>query len=596
MAIDLNDLATAMGQLVLRFRIRRRTSADWTSGNEVLLSAEMGYETDTSKAKIGDGTTHWNDLAYVFEDVSLDSDNAGAGITIGTGSVGGHPGSGGSTGSDADWSDVSLLLHFDGANGDTSTADYGPVGLSVSNAGSAVLSTAQAKFGTSSLYCGSGSAPGMEVLDAPAINFGAGDWSVEGFFYPVSTGFSESRILWSKYHLDSFGTPVGIYLGVNASGNFEASVTDSGGTRHVQDFTPVGSYNYANGAWNHVGLYRNGNNVTLFVNGVQWEVGTSGGMPVYSWVIGAITLDATTDPLSIGYSNNGTFGSFVGYVDEYRITKGVGRANAVPVAAYPSFTTPIDHGRIVTIITNDGVRSIVAGANITVNVTDPHNPTVSSTGGGGSLSPDTQPSSPTPYDDEFEYGSGADTTGGRRTSANAWTLHCPLATVPPVVEQGYIGANYGTSGFGSSALMLQPIPTGDCSFVIKIKRRTLASGNGGWNLGFFNSATGKIYSMQIYTSPTMATQEGTFDLSTWEYTGNSNPFTASTITDVNGWMWLRLRLVGSTMHCDWNTTGHNTEWIEATSEAVSTWVSSITHVALFQAGSVAVCDYFRRTA
>lgn len=65
MAIDLNELATAIGQLELRFRMRRRLKADWTSGNEILLSAEWGLETDTGKLKIGDGVTAWTALTYI---------------------------------------------------------------------------------------------------------------------------------------------------------------------------------------------------------------------------------------------------------------------------------------------------------------------------------------------------------------------------------------------------------------------------------------------------------------------------------------------------------------------------------------------------
>jgi hypothetical protein len=43
---------------------RRGTAATWTSANPVLSAGEPGYETDTGKNKIGDGTTAWNSLAY----------------------------------------------------------------------------------------------------------------------------------------------------------------------------------------------------------------------------------------------------------------------------------------------------------------------------------------------------------------------------------------------------------------------------------------------------------------------------------------------------------------------------------------------------
>lgn len=65
MAIDLQELATAIGKLIIRFRMRRHTTADWISLNEVLLSAEWGIETDGLKRrKIGDGTTGWNALPF----------------------------------------------------------------------------------------------------------------------------------------------------------------------------------------------------------------------------------------------------------------------------------------------------------------------------------------------------------------------------------------------------------------------------------------------------------------------------------------------------------------------------------------------------
>jgi hypothetical protein len=44
--------------------IRRDTAANWTSANPVLGEGEQGYETDTKKMKIGDGTSNWTALPY----------------------------------------------------------------------------------------------------------------------------------------------------------------------------------------------------------------------------------------------------------------------------------------------------------------------------------------------------------------------------------------------------------------------------------------------------------------------------------------------------------------------------------------------------
>ena len=50
--------------MAFRIQIRRDTEAQWAINNPVLLLAEMGYETDTNKAKFGDGFNPWNDLPY----------------------------------------------------------------------------------------------------------------------------------------------------------------------------------------------------------------------------------------------------------------------------------------------------------------------------------------------------------------------------------------------------------------------------------------------------------------------------------------------------------------------------------------------------
>jgi hypothetical protein len=48
-----------------RFQLNRRTAAQWTAANTVLLAGELGIETDTHKAKGGDGSTAWTALPYI---------------------------------------------------------------------------------------------------------------------------------------------------------------------------------------------------------------------------------------------------------------------------------------------------------------------------------------------------------------------------------------------------------------------------------------------------------------------------------------------------------------------------------------------------
>ena len=52
-----------------RIQIRNDTAENWRSKNPVLLKGEFGLEMDASpiRFKIGDGTTAWNDLGYVYD-------------------------------------------------------------------------------------------------------------------------------------------------------------------------------------------------------------------------------------------------------------------------------------------------------------------------------------------------------------------------------------------------------------------------------------------------------------------------------------------------------------------------------------------------
>jgi hypothetical protein len=74
-----------------RIQIRRDTAANWTSANPILAQGEMGFETNTLKFKIGDGSTDWLTLPY------------GPGITGPTGPTGsnGSAGPTGPTGADS---------------------------------------------------------------------------------------------------------------------------------------------------------------------------------------------------------------------------------------------------------------------------------------------------------------------------------------------------------------------------------------------------------------------------------------------------------------------------------------------------------------
>jgi hypothetical protein len=53
--------------MATRMQQRRGTATMWTNANPILGVAEIGYETDTNKFKIGDGTNRWADLSYFVD-------------------------------------------------------------------------------------------------------------------------------------------------------------------------------------------------------------------------------------------------------------------------------------------------------------------------------------------------------------------------------------------------------------------------------------------------------------------------------------------------------------------------------------------------
>lgn len=59
-----------------RFQIRRDTAANWTSNDPTLASGEIGFETDTYKLKIGDGSTAWTALSYFADGATYDDEAA----------------------------------------------------------------------------------------------------------------------------------------------------------------------------------------------------------------------------------------------------------------------------------------------------------------------------------------------------------------------------------------------------------------------------------------------------------------------------------------------------------------------------------------
>ena len=50
--------------MIVTILLRRGSSAEWASANPVLFSGEPGYDETVHQFKIGDGATHWTELAW----------------------------------------------------------------------------------------------------------------------------------------------------------------------------------------------------------------------------------------------------------------------------------------------------------------------------------------------------------------------------------------------------------------------------------------------------------------------------------------------------------------------------------------------------
>lgn len=51
-----------------RIQVRRGTAFEWTAADPTLFQGEFGFEIDTNKVKLGDGTSVWSELPYVSLD------------------------------------------------------------------------------------------------------------------------------------------------------------------------------------------------------------------------------------------------------------------------------------------------------------------------------------------------------------------------------------------------------------------------------------------------------------------------------------------------------------------------------------------------
>ncbi|NBS61526.1 MAG: LamG domain-containing protein [Microbacteriaceae bacterium] len=167
-------------------------------------------------------------------------------------------------------------------------------------AGNAQVSTSIVKYGTGSMYF-DGSGDWLIIPYSQNINFGTGNFTIEGWFY-----------------LSSFANQYYVLGGTWTTGSSDEWLVQIENNGTMRFLTSAGTSFYTagitTGTWYHFAAVRNGSTVTLYVNG------SSVGSYTNSNSIGS-----TSKTLYIGVQNNGAAWPWNGYIDDLRITKGVAR-------------------------------------------------------------------------------------------------------------------------------------------------------------------------------------------------------------------------------------------------------------------------------
>ena len=222
---------------------------------------------------------------------------------------------------DTNFDKVELLLPFDGANDATSTTDESDNNHTVTFNGSADISTAQSKFGGSSLYLPGGSNDWVNIAGSSDFNFGTDDFTIELWIY--RTGTSYGFVIETRGGEDTTSTD-GIGLTIGSGGNNEILVAVN-----RSNVISINQDHQTNDQWQHFAIVREGSTMTLYIDGTARGTGSNS------------TNFNRSRPFRLGNfhgSSSGGYG-FPGYIDDFRVTKGLARYTSnftPPSAAHPT--------------------------------------------------------------------------------------------------------------------------------------------------------------------------------------------------------------------------------------------------------------------
>lgn len=323
--------------------MKRGTAASWAAANPILSDGEIGFETDTSKIKIGNGTSTWTALNYFPADwtaltgkpavIAAGSTQEEARTAIGLNDAVNAikrtvqtittP----TTLGAAERTDYTIyasgittngtptaavvgdnlanfnidLLHCDGANNSTTITNNASSGSAWTVNGNAKISTAQSRFGGSSLLLdgnvNSYITPSGFTGSYGFAYDGTGDFTIEMWIYPTTISGS-ARIIYDT-RPGSNGAYQTIYM--EASGVIYY---------YTQTNNRITGPTLGINTWYHIALVRNGYWTRFFVNGINYGTYLD-------------TNSYLTNSARPRIGMNGVFNDspYAGYIDEIRISR-----------------------------------------------------------------------------------------------------------------------------------------------------------------------------------------------------------------------------------------------------------------------------------
>ena len=204
-----------------------------------------------------------------------------------------------------------VLLHFEGADGATTITDES--GKTWTAQGGAQIDTAYYKFQQASGYFNNGATTSDHFTTPAHADFqvGSDDFTVECWFMLATdntntmTLTAQSTGTTDQFFTISKNTSKYIVAMVRNNADVQISATTTGVT--VTDTT----------TWHHVAAVKYGTELAVYLDGTKGA--STGTISAPAQVSGQL--------FSVGSSSNGTQ-SFVGWIDEFRFSKGIARYTA----------------------------------------------------------------------------------------------------------------------------------------------------------------------------------------------------------------------------------------------------------------------------